>query len=88
MPRRTKKTKASAAATRKGRRAAPCSEASWQIEALWTGGIEYERTIIASPLKVAMMVARSLRDNCNSVTVTKIKMPPNDKLSHGGDNEQ
>ena len=44
---------------------------TWEVEALWKGDIEYEKAEIQSPLKVAMMVARSLRGGCVSVSIMR-----------------
>ena len=47
---------------------------TWEVEAKWLGGIEYEKAEIESPLKVAMMVARSLRAGCRTVKIKKKKV--------------
>ena len=56
---------------------------TWEVEALWKGDIEYEKAEIESPLKVAMMVARSLRDGCVSVNIMRksktVAAKPNEK---------
>jgi len=44
---------------------------TWEVEAKWKGDIEYEKAEIVSPLKVAMMVARSLRAGCVSVSIVR-----------------
>jgi len=57
----------------------PCwCQSAWEVEALWKGDIEYEKAEIEyekaeieSPLKVALMVARSLRGGCVSVSIVR-----------------
>ena len=50
----------------------PCwCQSTWEVEALWKGDIEYEKAEIESPLKVALMVARSLRGGCVSVSIVR-----------------
>ena len=68
----------------------PCwCQSTWEVEALWKGDIEYEKAEIESPLKVALMVARSLRGGCVSVSIVRktktVAARPNASNSATGD---
>lgn len=54
------------------------SKAAWIYQAIWEGGIEYERAIIESPLKVAILAAAAMADGCKQITIEPHK-PLNDQ---------
>lgn len=47
------------------------SKAAWIYTAKWEGGIEYERAIIASPLRVAILAAAAMADGCKQITIER-----------------